>query len=224
MNIEYKTVNTLKYLIRYPEGYTDGAKYPVIIFMHGAGSRGCNIESLKSNPYFRNTERLESFPFITVAPLCSENTWFDLLHELKALLRLVALESYTDAERIYLMGASMGGYATWQLAASMPEYIAAIVPICGGGMYCNAARLANIPVWAHHGALDTTVRVEESEKMVDAVNKAGGNARLTVYPNVAHNAWIPTYTNPEVFEWLLSKTRTSVSTVGNQYDSTEKFG
>ena len=224
MNIEYRALNTLNYLIRYPEGYTEGEKYPVILFMHGAGSRGTNIKKLASNPYFSNTARLESFPFVTVAPLCHEETWFDLIHELKALIRLVASESYADPDRIYVMGASMGGYATWYLGMSMPEYIAAMVPICGGGMSWNAAKLKYMPIWAHHGALDDVVSVEESKRLVDAVNALGGNARLTVYPEASHNAWTPVYTNPEVFEWLLSKTRSSLSTDGNKYDSAEKFG
>ena len=104
----------------------------------------------------------------------------------------------------------MGGYATWQLAMSLPEFFAAVVPICGGGMYWHAFSLARTPIWAHHGAKDPTVFVEESEKMVNAVNKSGGNARLTVYPDVEHASWVNVYENNEVFEWLLSNTNKRV--------------
>ena len=75
------------------------------------------------------------------------------------------------------MGASMGGYGTWQLAMSMPKFFAAIVPICGGGMYWNAGRLINTPIWAFHGAKDPTVLCVESEKMVNHVNALGGKAK-----------------------------------------------
>jgi predicted peptidase len=91
---------------------------------------------------------------------------------------------------------------------SLPQLFAAIVPICGGGMYWNAARLVGVPAWAFHGEKDKTVFLEESRKMVNAVNKAGGNARLTTYPESAHNSWDETYQNRAVFNWLLENEKT----------------
>ena len=161
---------------------------------------------------------------ITVAPLCSENTWFDLFDMLKALLAEIACADFTDPERIYCMGASMGGYATWQLAMSCPEYFAAIVPICGGGMYWNAARLINVPVWAFHGAKDTVVLPEESQKMVNAVNRKNGNARLTLYPENDHNAWSDTYSNPEVFSWMLSHKNQNAAELVESHLGSKQFG
>ena len=152
-----------------PEGFSDEKRYPIILFLHGAGSRGSDIRNLISNPFFKLTEKHERFPFVCIAPLCSENTWFDLWEHLEKLVVEIAGLPFADQNRIYLMGASMGGYATWQLAMSMPRYFAAIVPICGGGMYWNAARLVNVPVWAFHGAKDAVVLLEESVKMVEAV-------------------------------------------------------
>ncbi len=224
MNIERKSFGELAYAIRYPDSYTKGDRYPVIFFLHGAGSRGNSLDHLLKNVYFSITARHEGFPFITIAPQCSENTWFDMMHLLKGLLRATAEADFADPDRIYVMGASMGGYATWQLAMSCPELIAAIVPICGGGMYWNAARLVNVPVWAHHGALDTTVDLEESEKMVKAVNDNGGCARLTVYPDTAHASWVPAYNNYEVFEWLLSHRKTNENALRDEYRDGVKFG
>ena len=99
----------------------------------------------------------------------------------------------------------MGGYATWQMAMSRPELFAAIVPICGGGMYWNAGRLKDVAVRAFHGKQDYVVLVGESEKMVEAVKRAGGDAQLTVYPENGHDAWTDTYQNPAVFAWLLEQ-------------------
>lgn len=193
----------LKYVMRYPDGFSDEKKHPVILFLHGAGTRGGEINLLMSNTFFTLTNKHREFPFVSVAPLCSENSWFDLWEHLKKLVSEIAGLPFVDENRIYLMGNSMGGYATWQLAMSMPEYFAAIVPICGGGMYWNAARLGSVPVWAFHGAKDTTVLLEESVKMVEAVKRYGGDAKLTVYPENAHDSWSDTYSNPEVFSWLL---------------------
>ena len=204
---DVRSYNGLQYLISYPENYTAGKKYPVIIMLHGAGSRGTNFYTLRGNDYFAVTEQFENFPFVTVAPQCHENTWFDLFETLKGFVEEISNAEFCDESRIYATGQSMGGYALWQLAMSMPEYFAAIAPICGGGMYWNAQRLKNVPVWAFHGELDEVVFVEESIKMVDAVNKAGGNARLTIFHDCRHESWIPAYSDYSLFEWLLSHTK-----------------
>ena len=101
----------------------------------------------------------------------------------------------------------MGGYAVWQLAMSRPQLYAAIVPICGGGMYWNAAKLKTLPVWAFHGSIDDVVYLEESQKMVNAVNRAGGNAKLTICDNVCHNSWLNAYNSKELFDWLFTQTK-----------------
>ena len=222
--MQEKQLGKLKYVVRYPKGFAEGNRYPVLLFLHGAGTRGVDTRLLVGNPFFTLTQQHTDFPFISVAPLCSENTWFDLWDELKQLVRHIAALPFADADRLYVMGASMGGYATWQLAMSLPESFAAIVPICGGGMYWNAERLVNVPVWAFHGAKDTTVFLEESEKMVDAVNRCGGNAKLTVYPENDHNAWSDTYQNPAVFAWLLQQTNTHRRTHTDGYDNAEIYG
>ena len=213
----------LTYLVKYPEGFSKTEKYPVLLFLHGAGSRGTSTDTLRNNPFFKCIEPL-NLPFVIVAPLCSENTWFDLFEHLKELVKEVARLPYTDEKRIYLTGNSMGGYGSWQLAMSMPEYFAAIVPICGGGMYWNTGRLVNVPVWAFHGGIDGCVLPRESEKMVEAVNKAGGKARLTIYPEAGHDSWTPTYSNPEVFEWMLQHESNCTVELKDEYSGADIYG
>ena len=174
---------------------------------------------------FLETGKLANFPFLFVTPMCPVNqTWFDFMPDLKALVAQISSLPYADTSRFYGMGASMGGYGIWQLAMSIPEVFAAILPICGGGMYWNAKRLVNVPVWAFHGAKDKTVSCEESQKMVDAVNKHGGSAKLTVYPDNFHNAWSDTYSNQEVFDWLLSQTNKNEQDTADVYTDAAKFG
>lgn len=224
MKTDVFEIQGLKCVIGYPTSYEKGHKYPVIIFLHGAGSRGEDIEILKNNPYFKIISQHKNFSFISVAPQCSKNTWFDQFEALKRMTEEITTYDFADSARIYLMGASMGGYAVWQLAMSMPEIFAAIVPICGGGMYWNAARLTNIPIWAFHGALDKTVLVEESVKMVDEVNRKKGHAKLTVYPNNSHDAWSDTYANFEVFQWLLTHTNKKETPLNDAYKGSAIYG
>ena len=224
MNIKIDQSENVKYIIRFPDGYKNGDRFPVIIFLHGAGSRGNDINILKNNPYFNIINKHVEFPFITVAPQCSQNTWFDMFEQLKRFVFKIYDENFTDKNKIYLMGASMGGYGTWQLAMSLPELFAAIVPICGGGMYWNASRLVNVPVWAFHGAKDTTVFKEESIKLIDAVNECGGKAKLTIYPENGHDAWSDTYNSHEVFRWLLSNTNKNNVQLIDKYKDGNIYG
>ena len=204
--MEYKILNyeKLKYVIRYPDSYKEGERYPVLFYMHGAGGRGDNIQIIRDHPVFSITEKYKAFPFICIAPQCYANSWFDIFEQLQAFVKAMISSDFCDNERVYLMGASMGGYTTWQLAMALPELFAAIVPICGGGMYWNAPRLKDVPVWAFHGDSDPVVLPRESEQMVFRVKQCLGNAKLTIYEKTEHDAWTPTFNNPEVFKWLLS--------------------
>lgn len=225
MEMEFFTFEQMQYLVRYPENYKTGEKYPVILFLHGAGTRSNDIKVLAGNAFFRLTAKHESFPFVCVAPLCHSETWFDQFETLKRFVEMVQKAEYTDPDRIYLTGNSMGGYGSWQLAISMPDVFAAMVPVCGGGMYWDAGRLKNLPIWAFHGDIDPTVFTEESVKMVEAVNKRGGNAILTIYPNTKHDSWTATYSNPEVFAWMLTHNRPHAETeADNSYADVKKFG
>lgn len=207
--MEYKILefNKLKYVIRYPDGYELGKKYPVIFYIHGAGGRGDDINVIRRHSFFAITETHKDFPFVSIAPQCYADSWFDIFEQLQSFIKAMIASDFCDKEHVYLMGASMGGYTTWQLAMTQPEIFAAIIPICGGGMYWNAGRLKDVPVWAFHGDIDPVVLPRESEIMVKNTNLFGGNARLTVYENTAHDAWSPTFKNPEVFEWLLSHSK-----------------
>lgn len=211
-------------LIRKPKDFNPEKRYPVLLFLHGAGTRGNDISKLYTNPFFQLTDVYQNSPFVTIAPLCEQNTWFDIWERLKLLVKDITALPFADRYRIYVMGASMGGYATWQLAMSMPDCFAAIVPICGGGMYWNAGRPINVPVWAFHGAKDTTVLLEESVKMVEAVKRHGGEAKLTVYPENSHDAWSDTYSNPDVFSWLLQHQSKSNNEYFDKYDNSDIYG
>ncbi len=224
--MEEKRFENLAYLVKYPRGYESGKRYPVILFLHGAGTRGEDINILKNNMFMGIPEKHEHFPFVIVAPHCKgeHETWFDYFETLKRFTAHILSESYTDATRLYLMGNSMGGYGTWALGMAMPEVFAAAVPICGGGMYWNAAQLKNVPVWAFHGTLDDVVNVDESIKMVNAVNKAGGNAKLTVYTECYHDSWTNAFHDPELFRWLLKNENKNEAALTNEFKGADVFG
>lgn len=221
--MEFLKYNNLKYILSLPEGYSKDEKYPLLVFLHGAGTRGNDISMLANNPFFTETgDNLSRF--IVVAPQCNADSWFDVFEQLHDFICHMISDSNIDRARCYLMGASMGGYAVWQETMSHPELYAAVVPICGGGMYWNAGRMKHTKVWAFHGSDDSVVYPEESRKMVDAINRCGGDAELTVYDGIGHNVWLQVYRDKKVFEWLLHQKKSAELEEKSLYNNSEKFG
>lgn len=208
-----KTVS-LRYLLYLPKGYGENKdqKWPVMLFLHGAGERGNNLELVKKHGPPKLIAQGKEFPFIVVSPQCPAGSWWtEELDAILALLDEVQSKYTVDANRVYMTGLSMGGFGTWALGCRHPERFAAIAPICGGGEWFLAERLKAVPVWAFHGAKDPVVPMRESTEMVDALKKAGGDVQLTVYPEAQHDSWTEAYNNPKLYEWFLSHSRKSES-------------
>jgi predicted peptidase len=197
----------LNYLLYRPEGYGKGEKvWPLVLFLHGAGESGDNLEKVKKHGPPKLIESGKSFPCIVVSPQSPGRGWNPVA--LNALLDDLQAKYKVDKDRIYLTGLSMGGFGTWALAEAHPERFAALVPICGGGKPADAAKLKDLPIWVFHGAKDRTVPPDRSEAMVKALKEAGAkNVQLTMYPDAGHDSWSATYNNPEVWEWLFKQKR-----------------
>lgn len=194
----------LDYLYSRPE--TD-EKLPLVFYIHGAGSRGNELSLLEENSGLNEIIKHVGNKCVIAAPQCHGTFWFDLFYVLCEFVDAQRNAENVDINRVYIIGSSMGGYTTWQLCLSHPDWFTAAVPICGGGMYWSAARLKSLPVWAFHGALDNTVLPGETVNMVRAINRNGGNAKITIFPHADHNAWVPALSMDETWEWLLSQNK-----------------
>src|SRR3954469_24984435 len=124
----------LNYLLFLPEGYSNDSdkKWPLMLFLHGAGERGSDVNKVKVHGPPRIVEKRKDFPFIVVSPQCPADSWWRTF-ELNALLDEIQSQYKVDPDRVYLTGLSMGGFGTWELATQYPQRFAAIAPICGGG-------------------------------------------------------------------------------------------
>jgi len=198
---------TLGYLLYLPKDYAQKDSWPLLLFLHGAGERGDNLDRVKLHGPPKLIAAGKEFPFIVVSPQCPRDRWWQP-HELTALLDEMVEKHKVDKDRIYVTGLSMGGFGTWSLAGFSPDRFAALVPICGGGDPNTIRRFAHVPVWVFHGAKDPLVPLAASERMVEALKKAKGNVKFTVYPEAGHDSWTEAYTNPELYEWLLQQKRT----------------
>ena len=225
MKIEQGNFESLPFILHAPDDFDKTKQYPILLHLHGAGTRGITLEQYAASANFETIQRSAGNRLVILSPHCTMNTWYDKFETLIRFANSIKELPFADPSRIYLMGVSMGGYAAWQLAMSQPTLFAAMIPICGGGMCWNASRLKDIPIWAFHGGKDTTVLPEESIRIVEKVNKRGGSAKLTVYPENEHNAWDDTFKNPEVFTWLLShKNKNAPVLEKDEYNGREAFG
>ncbi len=206
LDIEIKA--QVDYWIYLPQDYDKQEKVPLLLFLHGAGERGNDLNKVKVHGPPKLIEAGKKFPFIVVSPQCPEGRWW-ATHELVALIDNLESKYKIDPDRIYVTGLSMGGFGTWALADRIPNRLAAIAPICGGGNTVTARSFAKLPTWVFHGAKDTVVPLSLSQDMVDAMKKHGGEPKLTIYPEAGHDSWTETYNNPEFYEWLLAQKRSS---------------
>jgi len=216
--------NVLPYRLMSPANPKPGQKYPLVIFLHGAGERGNdnNVQLVHGVKEFANAQAREKFPCFLIAPQCPtgkrwvEVDWSAKQHDmppkpseplnwLLALLEQMKKEKPIDTDRIYVTGLSMGGYGTWDLLSRHAEMFAAAVPVCGGGDEAKASVMKGVPIWVFHGAKDTAVIPERSRNMVAAVKKAEGNIKYTEYPEVGHDSWNKAYADPELLPWMFGQ-------------------
>ncbi|MFO0948784.1 MAG: GDSL-type esterase/lipase family protein [Planctomycetota bacterium] len=212
---------THKYVLFVPSGYTPDKKWPLILFLHGAGERGTDNKAQVATglgPAVK--KRAKDFPFLVIFPQCGNQKvppvmgWSPEGDDGKRALEIldaVEKEYSTDKDRTYLTGLSMGGFGTWAFAAKFPDRWAAIAPVCGGGSPDIAAKIKHIPVWAFHGDQDRAVAVVFSRNLVDALKKNGAEPRYTEYPGVGHNSWDNAYNTDELYDWFLEHPRKSKS-------------
>ncbi len=218
----------LPYRLFVPKNYDAAKKYPLIVYLHGAGERGTENEShIAKNgaPKLVSDEVQIKTPCFVLAPQCPpDKRWVEVnwgekephkmpetpsepMRLLLQLLDELPKEFSLDSQRLYLMGISMGGFGTWDLLARRPQLFAAAVPICGGADNSTAPMIKHIPIWAFHGDADGVVFVGRTRTMVEAVKVVGGNIKYSEYPGVGHNSWDKAFAEPGLFDWLLAQRR-----------------
>jgi predicted peptidase len=226
--------DTLRYRILLPESHDATKKYPLVVFLHGAGERGKdnNKQLINGATLFLKPENRKNFPAIVLFPQCPPKPgyWssvvldatkkpyvFDfnysrpITQPLQSTLQLIhqlIAENKIDTTRIYIMGLSMGGMGTLEAVYHNPNLFAAAIPICGGGdTKAFTETQTKIPFWLFHGDMDAVVEVKYSREMVAKLKALKAAVKYTEYPNVNHNSWDNAFAEPELLKWLFSKSK-----------------
>jgi len=231
--------NSLPYRLFTPAGRGAGQRFPLVLFLHGAGGRGNdNLMQIDDEPIaltFCAPDHQIDWPCFMIAPQCPvDKTWAAInagsnwnpggpmpvdptwpLAAAKAVVdQLLAANADIDPAQVYVVGFSMGGYGTWEAAIRWPQTFRKLAPICGGGDPGSIGAIAGRPIWAFHAADDGIVPVQGSRAMANAVWNAGGNALYTEYPssmNIGHYAWNPAFRDPDLLPWLFGQPRRLVN-------------
>ena len=223
--------DTLHYRILKPLNYDPDKKYPVHLFLHGAGERGNDnhAQLTHGGKLFLKKENREKYNSWVIFPQCSNNdrwpslpadSWDKTFKKKKKKpnksLGLVIMlmdefieKKQVNKEKIYVGGLSMGGMGTFEMLYRRPNMFAAATPICGNGNPRLTKLYADkVPVWIFHGSDDNVVRPKHSLKMAKAIIKASGSPRLTLYENVGHDSWNNAFAEKYFLKWIHSKSKT----------------
>ena len=211
----YSEEAQLDYLLHIPTQYEANAQqeWPLLIYLHGAID-ATNIDVVRELGLFALLADKKDLPFIIVSPrvLGGYEFWGEekSIAALDTLLAEIETKLPIDSSRIYLTGASAGGYGTWEIGLRYPDRFAALAPVMGyyGWPFSvpeNICDLKDVPVWAFHGAKDEKLPLEVEQQIVDALRDCGGNVEFTIYPDGGHDIDEDVYASQELYDWLLSQ-------------------
>ena len=200
---------TLEYYLYFPPGYekTD-EEFGLLLFLHGGGESGRNLEVLREYGPPKMLLDGTEFPFLILAPQNPhEKQWWNV-RAVKKLLDIIVEEHRIDPDRLYLTGLSRGGSASWEMAVQYPSTFAALVVVCGMAPVPYASWIDKaLPIRVFHGTEDPVIPFSESLEMVEKLRSLGYDATLTPYEGVGHNAWDRAYQTPGLFEWIAAQSR-----------------
>ena len=201
---EVPKTEEISYLLDYPENAKGNV--PLIVFLHGSGERGTDLEKVKAHSPFTYKNLIKE-PVAILAPQCPENVWWDT-EAVYFLIKEIQQKYKIDDSKIILTGLSMGGWGTLKLAMEHPEMFSAVVAVCAPVdllMKVRADQYKNLPMKIFHGGNDDVVSPLNSIDFYQAIKKVNKNIELTIFPDDNHNSWDSTYSDPKLYEWMLSQ-------------------
>jgi len=209
----------MPYRLYLPAEYDLAKRYPLIVWLHGAGGSGNDNkrqiegDQTAGTHHWIDAKRQAAQPAFVLVPQTAQgwgsSTISDLTPPLRMVLQIldaVSAEYPIDPQRVYLLGQSMGGSGVWSLATHHPERFAAAVFVCPViYFYVRAPKASGLPMWFFVGDRDGLA--ETVRGTVAALAKAGNTPRFTEYAGAGHDIWTRVFKEPELPTWLFAQTR-----------------
>ena len=197
----------LGYLLYLPKDHGQASqKYPLLMFLHGSGERGDDVNAVKKHGPPKLIADGQHLPFVVVSPQCPTGKRWEAETLLELLDQLQTRYSI-DPARVYITGLSMGGAGTWSLLAAAPKRFAAAVAICGGAKPTTADAALHTPLWIVVGDRDNAELVDNCRATAEVLKQKNADVKLTVMTGIGHDSWTQTYATPELYDWMLRHRR-----------------
>lgn len=206
MQKEVYGTDDFDYLLYEPQPRQAQKNYPLILFLHGSGERGDDLNAVRRIALPQLLDRAE-YPAFVVSPQCKADlTWVSQTEKLHRLIKRIVEAYPIDPDALSVTGLSMGGFGVFQMIMDYPRLFCAAAPLCGGGTAWRADRIAHLPIRIYHGEKDDQVDCFYSQDIYRRLQSCNAaDASLILYPTLGHNIWDEVYPHTDVIEWLLSK-------------------
>jgi len=206
----------IQYLLYLPENIDEVESAAVMLFLHGTGDNGSNIDDLRDGTPLAWAETIGTFPFIVIAPQLPSGFWGKYFEPTYELIDFLAETLPIDTESIILTGYSRGGYGSWGYALADPERYAALVPVAGGPSIsaselvpADICELNKLQIWIFHGDEDGIVPITSNLESAEALKNCGNDSILfTIYEGQNHNGtWQMAYADSALYAWMLEQVK-----------------
>lgn len=220
---------SLPYRIHVPTNLEPGRKYPLVVYLHGAGDNGNdNVRHLglavaelirlsqagepafilaPQAPWGQNWVKVPGPPFLNfnLASLPESPA----IQATRALIQTLPQRYAVDPDRLYLMGFSAGAAGCWDLLARQPTHPFAASTMLSGAYDPSLAKsLARTPLWFFHGERDEVSPYTTTLDTVKALQAQSGTPRYTLVEGVGHDTTEAAFAHG-AFKWLLEQRRST---------------
>ena len=197
----------MDYLIHHPSDMKENL--PILIFLHGIGECGDNIDDIKRYSFPAYIDNME-IPYVTICPQCSrDHFWNYYLRDIERILDKTIKEYKCDRSRVCIMGSSMGAVGAWDFIMQKPELFKCLISASGrAGMLIEetVSRITNKSFLIYHGTCDDIINYKNSVEIYDVLVKLGAkDVTLKLVDGGNHYICSTTYKEPEVYKWLVKK-------------------
>ncbi len=186
-----------------PDSYEKAEELPLVMFLHGKSLSGDSLEMVLRYGCIHALLKGRPIDAIVAAPQ-AQSSWEPA--RVMALYDWIDDHYKVDTNRFYVLGMSMGGYGTLDVATEYPDKVAAAMAMCGGASGKELCGLSTLPLWIIHGTDDELVPIRCSDRVVDSIRSCGDTTRL-IYHRLEgenHSRLARVFYLEQTYKWLFS--------------------